>query len=152
MSAWTKSDLATLERMARKGAPASEIARSLGRSRTAVYKMARKAGVSLRQRRRWTVADDEALRRAVASGAKASDAAWLLGRTRDAVFSRMRALGLSSLSRRRYDWDAVDEMLAAGVPAEEAAASQGTTRRLLDEAMRSRRGESYSGLLGRRDV
>ena len=113
--------------------------------------MAGKAGVSLRQRRRWTVADDEALRRAVASGAKASEAAWLLGRTRDAVFSRMRALGLSSLSRRRYDWEAVEEMLAAGVPAEEAAASQGTTRRLLDEAMRSRRGESYSGLLGRSD-
>lgn len=151
MAAWTEGDLRALERMARKGAPASEIARSLGRSRMAVYKMAEKTGVSLRQRRRWTAADDEALRRAVASGAKASEAAWLLGRTRDAVFSRMRALGLSSLSRRRYDWDAVDGMLAAGVPAEGAAASQGTTRRLLDEAMRSRRGESYSNLLGRRD-
>lgn len=147
MPAWTEAELATMERLARKGASASSIAASIGRSQMAVYKMAEKTGVQLRGSRRWTEADDRALIETIGSGEKASDAARRLGRTRDAVLCRMHSLGVSSRACRRYDWEAVEEMLAAGVPTEDAAASQGTTRRRLDEAMRSRTGRSYTNML-----
>lgn len=146
VSAWSDDDLRAMERMARKGMPASSIAGSLGRSTMAVYKMAEKRGVPLMSQRPWTAEDDDALRGCVSGGMRASDAARSLGRTTYAVFNRMRRLGLRA-PVKRYDWGAVEDMAASGVSADEAARSQGTTRRRLEEAARARYGVSYTSML-----
>lgn len=98
---WSDDEIAILRRM-RPHCFTQEIAKKVGRSRSAVKTKLRDLGLLKYRMTRvqpWSAEDDEILRTAYAQGKKHADIGLLLNRTKDAVKTRVRNLGIQGPPR-----------------------------------------------------